>query len=205
MSPANRSDAFIGADMCVDDTNGYDGKVPAFTWKIIKKQEAIMPWVDAGPARIVQNQAGEWETTTSIKPVVYGYQKEGWQGAPWAPTNMVWVKRQAYVIEAEPKDPYYNYGTQYMWVDTETSSCGYKVINDRSGKYWKTLLTPDWVAESDDKKTRFKLPGMNTVMIDDRTDHSTVANTASPNNKYVFLADLDPQDFTLAGFQKYCK
>ena len=164
-----------------------------------------MPWVDDDPTRIVQNQAGEWETTKNVKRMVYGYQKEGWQGAPWAPTNMVWVKRQAYVIEAEPKDPYYNYGPQYMWFDTETYSCCYKVINDRSGKYWKTLLTPDWVAESEDKRTRFKLPGVSITMIDDRTEHATVAKTATPNTKLVIFADLDPQDFTLAGFQKYCK
>jgi hypothetical protein len=205
MSPANRSDAFIGADLCVDDTNGYDGKIPAFTWKLLRTQEAIMPWVDAGPARIVQNQAGEWETTKSVKPVVYGYQKDGWQGTPWLPVNLVWAKRRVYVIEAEPKDPYYNYGTQYMWLDTQTFGCSYKVINDRSGKYWKTLLTPDWVCVSEDQETRFRLGGVNAAMIDDRTDHATVANSASPSNKYVFFADLDQEDFTLGGFQKYCK
>ncbi len=35
MSAANRSDAFIGSDEC-DDVNGYDGKVPAFDWKLIR-------------------------------------------------------------------------------------------------------------------------------------------------------------------------
>ena len=164
-----------------------------------------MPWVDAGPARILQNQAGEWETTKGIKPVVYGYQKEGWQGSPWLPVNLVWAKRTVYVIEAEPKDPYYNYGTQYMWLDTETFGCSYKVINDRSGEYWKTLLTPDWVCVSEDQETRFRLGGVNAAMIDDRTEHATVANSASPSNKYVFFADLDQEDFTLGGFQKYCK
>jgi len=30
MSPANRSDAYVGSDATVDDANGYDGKVTAF-------------------------------------------------------------------------------------------------------------------------------------------------------------------------------
>ena len=203
MNPANRSDSFLGTDFAVDDTNGYDGKIPAFTWKLLGRKAAIVPWVEPDPARIVQNQAGEWETTSNT--VVYGYQKEGWQGAPWAPTNVVWVKREVYVIEAKAKDGYYNYGTQHMWIDTETFNCSYKMINDRAGKYWKTLLLPDWVCESGDNKARFKLVGVSIVMIDERTDHATATESGSANNKMVFGANLDEVDFTLAGFQKYCK
>ena len=203
MDPANRSDASLGTDFAQDDLNGYDGKIPGFTWKFIRKQDAIMPWADADPARIVLNRDGAWETASNT--VAYGYQKEGWQGAPWAPTNMAWAKRQAYVIEGTPKDPYYNYGTQYMWLDTETFNIGYKVIHDRAGKYWKTLVAADSVAVSEDNKAGVKLVSVSLVLIDKRTDHATVLEGASPRHKLVFGVDLDQADFTLAGFQKYCK
>ena len=110
MSAANRSDALMGSDLAVDDANGYDGKVTAFTWKILRKQEALLPILDVEPVRIVKNDRGEWVTTKDIKPIIYGYQKEGWQGAPWAPTNLCWVKRPVYIIEMNAKDRYYNYG-----------------------------------------------------------------------------------------------
>jgi hypothetical protein len=203
MDPANRSDASLGTDFAQDDLNGYDGKIPGFAWKFIGKQEAIMPWADADPASIVRNRDGAWETASNT--VAYGYQKEGWQGAPWAPTNMAWVKRQAYVIQGTPKDPYYNYGPQYMWLDTETFNIGYKVINDRAGKYWKTLVAADSVAVSEDKKEGFKLVSVSLVLVDKRTDHATVLEGASARHKLVFGLDLDPADFTLGGFQKYCK
>ena len=43
MSPANRSDAFLGSDFCVDDAWGYGGKINAFTWKVIKKTDQLLP------------------------------------------------------------------------------------------------------------------------------------------------------------------
>jgi|GEM_PF-2651795 len=35
---------------------------------------------------------------------------DGWQGAPWAATNLAWAKRPMYLVEAIPLDPNYNYG-----------------------------------------------------------------------------------------------
>ena len=38
-----------------------------------------------------------------------------------------------------------------------------------------------------------------------RTDHCTVIEGISHRNPYVYFADVDLNDFTLGGFQKYCK
>jgi hypothetical protein len=80
-----------------------------------------------------------------------------------------------------------------------------RTINDRAGKYWKTLVAADSVAVSEDKKAGFKLVSVSLVLIDKRTDHATVLEGASARHKLVFGLDLDPADFTLGGFQKYCK
>ena len=204
MSPANRSDPFLGGDLAIDDANGYDGKITAFNWKVLRKEEAIIPALSKDPVLIVQNEKGEWLTTKDIKGVVYGYQKQGSTGASWAPTNLVWVKRPCYVIEMIAKDPYYNYGPSYMWVDAEIYGVSYKVINDKSGKYWKTFFTSGMVCQSADKTMQFiSLAGQQVV--DDRVDHSTIVEDASPRNIWAFYAVMDPNDFSLAGFQKFCK
>jgi hypothetical protein len=205
MSPANRSDAFMGSDFAVDDANGYDGKITAFSWKLLGKQEGIVAHLSSDPVRIVQNETGEWQTTEGIKGATFGYQeKEGWQGAPWAPTNLVWVKRPVYVIEMRPKDPYYNYGPQHLWVDAQKFGAMYKVIYDKAGDYWKTFFISSMSCESADKKMRFvSLAGQHVV--DDRTDHGTIIEDASPRNIWTYHAEMDPYDFTLGGFQKFCK
>ncbi len=204
MSPASRSDAYVGSDVCVDDANGYDGKVPAFEWRFLGKQEAIVPWYDADPIRITRTEQDEWATSKNIKKIRHGYEIEGWQGAPWAATNLTWVERPVYILEMTPRDRYYNYGTHYMWIDAETYSCNYKVIHDRSGQYWKTYLKGDIPCESADGRIKILTLGTQQV-VDDRTDHCTVIEGISQRNSYVYFANVDLNDFTLGGFQKYCK
>jgi hypothetical protein len=204
MSPANRSDAFVGSDFCIDDANGYDGKVAAFEWKLLGQQEAIVPFLSTGPQPIVQNENGEWKTTKDVKELVWGYRKEGWQGAPWAPTNTIWVKRPVYIMEVTPKDKYYNYGTHYMWIDAQTYSCNYKVIHDRSGQYWKTFVKADTNCTSEDKKMMFVSVAVQ-VMIEDRADHGTIVESLTPKNIFTYYAQIDLNDFSLAGFQGFCK
>jgi hypothetical protein len=204
MSPANRSDAFVGSDFTFDDANGYDGKITAFEWKLLRKQEMIAPALGVYPVRIVQNGKGEWETTKSIRPVIYGHELEGWQGASWAPTNLAWVKRPVYILEMRPKDRYYNYGVQHLWVDAEIFGSAYKVIHDKSGKYWKTFFSSAMACTSAGRGTRF-ISVATQQAVDDRTDHSTIIEDASPRNIWNFYADLDVNDFSLAGFQKFSK
>jgi len=204
MSAANRSDALMGSDLAVDDANGYDGKVTAFTWKVLRKQEALIPALDVEPIRIVKNERGEWQTTKEIKPIIYGYQKEGWQGAAWAPTNLCWIKRPVIVLEMTPKDRYYNYGVQHIWFEAELQGCAYKVIHDKAGDYWKTLFISAAACQSDDKSMRFYTLA-SQQMIDDRANRSTVIEDCSPRNIYTHFARLDINYFSLGGFQKFCK
>jgi hypothetical protein len=204
MSPANRSDAFVGSDNCLDDANVYDGKVQAFAWKFVGKQEAIVPFLDENPQPIEQNRTGEWCTTYRQKYVINGFEKEGWQGAAWAPTNLLWVRRPTYVIEMRAKDPYYNYGRQYMWVDAETFSGYYKVIHDRADSYWKTMLTAFSGYVGTGGEMRLTTVA-HSLMVDDRTRHATAIEGASRRNTMTYFADVNQRDFTLAGFQKFCR
>jgi hypothetical protein len=204
MSPANRSDAFVGTDFCIDDANGYDGKITAFEWRFLRKQEMLAPVLSVEPVRIVPNEKEEWETTRNIRPMVHGYEQEGWQGASWAPTDLAWVRRPAYVLEMRPKDSYYNYGVQHLWVDAEIFGSVYKVIHDRSGKYWKTFFSSAMACTGAGNRTRF-ISVATQQAVDDRREHSTVIEDASPRNIWNYYADLDVNDFSLAGFQKFNK
>ena len=83
--------------------------------------------------------------------MVYGFEKKGWQGAQWAPVNWVWMKKPVIVLEVKAKDPYYNYGIQHLWVQTDTWGSVYKTIFDKAGDYWKTFLAQPRYYESEDK------------------------------------------------------
>ena len=204
LSPANRSDAFLGSDFCIDDTWGYDGKINLMQWKVLGKQEALLPYSSPNPERIVQNEQGEWLSVPEVTPHVYGYETEGWKGAPWAPVNFIWVKRTVWLIEAVAKDPYYNYGRQIIWCDPEAYNPCIKVIYDRAGNYWKTSYNQLYVSESADRKVRVMQLAIQN-MVDDRLRHAGITECASKRNIWVYFAKVDMNDFTVAGFQKYCK
>ena len=203
VSPANRSSS-IGSDATADDANGFDGKISTFNWRFVGKQEALVPWHDENPIPVVQNDEGGWETTKGMKTIVYGYQKEGWQGAPWAATNLAWAKRPVYIVEAISKDPSYNYGTHYMWIDAQTFSCNYKVINDRGGNYWKTFLKGDAAWKSADDRVKY-MSAVGQQVVDDRDDHASIIEGPGKRNIWVATVKLDLNDFSLGGFQKLCK
>ncbi len=205
MSPANRSDAYIGSDLCVDDAWGFDGKISDFEWKVLRKQEGLIGFLDPSPQALEKNALGEWHTTGGMKPVAYGHQKEGWQGAPWAPTSLLWVKRPIYVIQFTPKDPYYNYGVQEIWADVEVPAVlAFKVIHDRAGDYWKTLWMSYGGFKSADDSMRLFM-STSIVVTDDRTDHSSVIDLANPKYLQAVYAVQDRNDYSLGGFQKLCK
>jgi hypothetical protein len=205
MSPANRSDSFIGSDACIDDAWTFDGKVITMDWKFAGKRDGLVAFLDPEPARFEIDENGSWVTSKQVKDPVYGYQKEGWQGAPWMPTNLVWVKRPMYVIELKPKDPYYNYGPQEFWVDAENQILTVrKVINDRAGKHWKTTWEGWCGFEGRNEKER-AIVAPTLLMIDERTDHTTIIRLFTPKYQVSYYDKMDRNGFTLAGFQKFCK
>jgi hypothetical protein len=204
MTPANRSNAYMGSDICVDDVYGYDGKVPLFTWKVIGQQEALSVYRDVKPPKLVRTEKGSYDTTADITPVVYGYERAGWQGAPWAPVEAVWVKNPMILIEGTAKDPYYNYGKQILWYDPAFYAPKFKVIYDRAGKYWKSMFIGyDGLGTEDGS---YRQPGVSLQgAVDDRTRHATVIQAATAENIQRFHVQVEMADFTMAGFYKYCK
>lgn len=204
MSPANRSDAFLGSDFCVDDAWGYGGKINAFKWKLVEVKDQLVPWYPGPPVKLKKNDIGEWATVVEGQNVTYGFETEGWQGAPWWPQELIYVKRPTYILECEAKDKYYNYGPQKLWVDTGVYTPTYKVITDRSGSYWKTEWQPlGGIGEQDQE---FKFVGLaNMMAFDDRSEHACVLVLYNPKNSSRYIAQIDRNDFSLGGFQKMCK
>ncbi len=204
MSPANRSDALFGSNIANDDIGLYDGKMSAMEWRLLGRREALVPFWDPDPARIERNGQGAWEMAHPVKATVYGYEREGWQGAPWAPVNWVWVKRPVHVIEMRPKDPYYNYGVQHLWISAEAYSPVFKVIRDRSGAHWKTLVKARMAGESEDKAMRLTILG-DTIYVDERSKRATLGPVAAPEISITYFANIGLDNFSLAGFQRFCK
>lgn len=204
LTPANRSDGILGSDAVYDDAWGFDAKVSDFEWKVVRKQMGLIPYHSKEPQLLVKHPRAGYTTSDTFKDLVWGYDDPNWKGAAWFPTNIIWVKRPIYVLEARSKDPYYNLGVQYLWVDAETSMGMIKVMHDRAGKYWKTGLISDLGLSTSDGSVRFGIYRLQ-LFIDDRNKRATVIDTISSTNPWIFYGVVDPNIFSLAGFAKFSK
>jgi len=123
VSPANRSDGYLGSDISGDDGFFFDGKPQEFSWKLVGRRDALRvvdPDSVSGPIKIDPAPKGGWEALTWDNPLMAGYQDSNWSGVSWAPINGGLAKRPVWVIEAVPKDKYYLYGKLELWIDAET-------------------------------------------------------------------------------------
>jgi hypothetical protein len=122
VSPANRSDGFLGSDSSQDDGPFFDGKVEDFTWKLVGTVDQLRivdPINLEGKSKSVWQKDGGWDTAWPDIPFI-GYMKPGWKGVAWAPVAPALAKRRFRVVEAVPKDRYYLYGKLQMYIDAVT-------------------------------------------------------------------------------------
>ncbi|MGV8073476.1 MAG: DUF1329 domain-containing protein [Syntrophobacteraceae bacterium] len=205
LTPANRSDSIIGSEICWDDAFGYDAKPSFWEWKVLKVGDFILPYLSEDPQPLVKDpEMGGWMTTKELKKVDYGYQKPEWQGAKWAPLNLVWVKRPVIVVEARCKDPYYNFGSQTIYFDAETPHAFVRDINDRSGAYWKTMITSSGALRSaSGEKALMSFTTMQTMNV--RTNNCTIVEVLSPRNIWHYFTNSDANKFSLSGYAAFCK
>ena len=143
VSPANRSDGFLGSDMSQDDGPYFDGKVQDFEWKLIGEQDMLVLFdrlsFDEKP-NLVRLDGGGWRMVIPAGPRV-GFQKPGWKGAPWCPVEEVLIRRPHWVVEARPKDKYYLYGKMVFRFDKDI------FLGSYSSKYdWKDKLLNSYAA-----------------------------------------------------------
>ena len=119
VSPANRSDGFLGSDMSQDDGPFFDGKPEDFQWKLVGEAEGLRmvdPFRLRGEHATVPIPGGGWRAVLRDIPY-YGYEDKSWTGLAWAPIAMSLVRRKVWIIEGVPKDPQYLYGKIQLWVD----------------------------------------------------------------------------------------
>jgi len=122
VSPANRSDGFLGSDMSQDDGPFFDGKAEDFTWKLLGKKDMLRivdPLSLQSKAELEWLKDGGWRAQWPDLKFL-GYMDDDWQGVPWASTTGALALRPHWVIEAVPKDKYYLYGRMQLYVDAIT-------------------------------------------------------------------------------------
>ena len=121
VSPANRSDGFLGSDMSQDDGPFFDGKAEDFTWTLNGQVEQLRLADSLNLSGKAENRWVDgkgWDPVWPDTPFI-GYMDPNWKGVGWAPRGpAVLAKRKFWVIEGVPHDKYYLYGKLQLYIDT---------------------------------------------------------------------------------------
>ena len=123
ISPANRSDGFLGSDQSQDDGFFFDGKPEDFVWTVVGHKEQLRlvdPWSIEGEVQRTPLEGGGWRTVSYNDQMSVGFMQDDWDGIAWAPRGAALAKRKFWVIEGIPKDKYYLYGKIQLWIDDKT-------------------------------------------------------------------------------------
>ena len=199
----NRSDALAGSDVVLDDGLVWAGKNQSFTWKLLGSRELLVPAVTLEPQPLHPGRewenGTEWVTGRDFTGVQWGWETEGWTGAPWAPVNAFWVKRPVWIVEGRSRDPYYSYGRQLFYLDQSTFHAYYKVVDTPAGEYWKTVMVDMGMACAPANVRCYPVVAL-SIVVDDRNDRATATTVAHPDNVIrINTPSIRPEDFTVQG------
>jgi hypothetical protein len=212
MSGANRSDPFMGSDVCVDDADGWSGLTNSMKWRVIGERLGLLCVVEGASERTIRMKQlpdGTWRTPPDEIGLKLGWEGKDWDRAKWAPANVVWIPRTFIVIEALPLDPYYNYGKTVYWIDKETYWINYKTIWDRAGEYWKTIIAmPRCVEWAGNKGVQGG--GNGYIIVDEKMNHTTAAITSGMRRGREYYQEfnnpkVNPRMFTVPRLHMWSK
>jgi len=210
VSPANRSDGYLGSDISGDDGFFFDGKPEDFTWKMVGKRDALRivdPNSVAGKVPVNPAPGGGWEALTFDNPPMVGFEDPSWTGVSWAPIAAGLAKRPVWVIEGTPKDRYYLYGKIELWIDAETWDGAWNIKYNWQGEVvhsYQTMArvnqpagdgeyifasTQVWACAENFKMNRATLGGMR----------------ANPKAPFVRRGPMDPNLFDPQALSRYGK
>jgi hypothetical protein len=159
INPANRSDGLLGSDISLDDGPYFDGKPEDFTFKVVgegkilahfdsqalEKGSPVRPLKpDERISDLVDGSETGWRLESPEVPLSPP-QTEGWARkdgeslVAWAPIQYALVPRPVWIVEATPKNPYYLYGKQVLYLDKDTFRGYWKNKYD-----WKGNALANW-------------------------------------------------------------
>ncbi len=147
VSPANRSDGFLGSDYSQDDGPFFDGKPEDFEWTLKGEvdQYRIAESINLrGEAKARWEGAKGWDSDWPNLPFV-GYMDPTWKGVAWAPHGAaVLAKRRFWVVEGTPRDKYYLFGKLQLYIDKLTYQGAWNRKFDWKGELLNTMQIMAW-------------------------------------------------------------
>ena len=128
LATGQKTDAFLGSDIMIEDFLGYNGRIKDMTWRYVGGMNALLPMYRHN------EQAGlEDEQKDGFAFVSYG-------GTGGCFAQVTWQLRPVFLLEGRPRDDGHPLSKRFFYVDAQTYAAPVGLIYDRAGKLWKLGL-----------------------------------------------------------------
>ncbi len=124
------TDSFLGADIMIEDFEGYNGRISDMNWTYQGTKNILLPFYNHN----------EMTLATDIDAESDGYQFTDFGGKGGCFPNITWQLRKVYVLESDPVDENHPISKRVHFVDAQTFTLPRTLIYDRKGDLWKSWI-----------------------------------------------------------------
>lgn len=129
LSSGQITDSFLGADIMIEDFEGYNGRISDINWTYKGTTNILLPFY---------NHNGMELATDLVEKDGYQFVEFGGKGGCFP--NITWQLRKAHVLESDPVDENHPISKRVHYVDAQTFTLPRTLIYDRKGDLWKSWI-----------------------------------------------------------------
>jgi hypothetical protein len=129
LSSGQITDSFLGADIMIEDFEGYNGRISDMNWSYKGTKNIMLPFFNHN----------DLELATDLEESD-GYQFVDFGGKGGCFPNITWQLRKVYVLESDPIDENHPISKRTHYVDAQTFTLPRTLVYDRKGDLWKSWL-----------------------------------------------------------------
>ncbi len=126
ISTGQKTDAFLGSDIMIEDFLGYNGRIRDMQWKFLGSDEMLLPLYGHTQLDLSGQEADK-----------QGYRDIILAGKGGCFPQVTWQLRKIYHLEATPRDSGHPLSKRHYIIDAATFAPLLTRIYDRAGKLWK--------------------------------------------------------------------
>ena len=130
LSSGQITDSFLGADIMIEDFEGYNGRISDMNWSYAGTKYIMLPFFN-------HNDLEEYAPDLEEKD---GYQFVDFGGKGGCFPKITWQLRKVYVMESAPIDDNHPISKRTHFVDAQTFTLPRTLIYDRKGDLWKSWI-----------------------------------------------------------------
>lgn len=168
------TDSFLGADLMIEDFEGYNGRISDMNWTYKGTKNVLLPFYNHNDLELA---------TDLVESDGYQFVDFGGKGGCYP--NITWQLRKVYVLENDPIDDNHPISKRVHYIDAQTFTIPRTLVYDRKGDLWKSFIIGQ--AHPDHHMEKNKGTGVSIddsfSMIDVQASHCTTGQ---------FKGQLDP-------------